>query len=192
MILALDLATITGYALGDHEGIKLSGARRMPDTGADLYRFGSAFRHWLTTGLERHRPDRVAFEQPILSKETQLVTCRKLYGLAYHTELICGDLAIPCGEVNMSDWRKHFLGKGYPRKRKDVKAAVMARCRDRGFKFSTDDEAEAIAILDYVLSCENPNFALGATPLFQDIDRPFAASAKDVRTAALRRAAGLQ
>lgn len=191
-VLALDLATVTGYALGDHDGIKLSGARRMPDTGDDLGRFAFAFRAWLTTGLTRHRPRRIVFEQPILSKQTNINTCRKLYGLAWQTELTCRDLGFECGEVNMSDWRKHFLGKGYPRKRALVKKAVMARCVDRGFKFDSDDEAEAIAILDYTLACENPQNALSATPLFQNVTQPFEIAAKSSRSETLAKIAGLR
>lgn len=201
LTLALDLATVTGFALGDLAGIKVSGSRRMPKTGDDLGYFAHAYRTWLTTGLQRHKPARVVFEQPIMRGEgSSLVTLRKLYGLAWQTELTCRDLKIPCQEVNMSDWRVHFLGKGnVPRKREAVKAAVMQMCRVRGFEFDDDNEAEAIAILDYALACATPAFAINASPLFNHpgnlpptMPDPPPGAAKAARTAALKKAAGLQ
>lgn len=177
MILALDLATVTGFALGDLSGIKISGSRQFPKTGTDIGWFADAFRSWLATGLKRHRPTKVVYEQPIIhGPETTLATCRKLYGLAWQTELTCRDLKMEgvlgqtfvVEEVNISDWRTHFLGRGYPRSREACKAAVKQMCRVRGFLFDDDNEAEAIAILDYALACAAPASAIRATPLFAD------------------------
>lgn len=170
MILALDLATVVGFALGDVRGVKISGSRRLPATGDDIGAFAHAFRGWLTTGLNRHKPTKVVYEQPILrGTDTTLATCRKLYGLAWQTELTCKDLGYGVEEINISDWRVHFLGRGnVPRERKDIKAAVMQMCRVRGFHFDDDNEAEAIAILDYAIACGSPASAIRATPLFAD------------------------
>lgn len=193
--LALDLATVTGFALGDLSGIQVSGSRRLPKTGDDLGYFAHAFRAWLTTGLQRHKPDLVVYEQPIMrGDQTMLITCRKLYGLAWQTELTCRDLKIPVKEVNMSDWRTHFLGKGnVPRDRASIKAAVMQMCRVRGFHFDDDNEAEAIAILDYALACAHPALGAAATPLFIHAGpEPVPGAAKAARTAALKKAAGLK
>jgi len=169
--LALDLATNTGFALGDLSGVKISGSRRFPSTGDDLYTFAKAFREWLTTGLKRHKPDRIVYEQPLLPGETTLITCRKLYGLAWQTEITAGDLGYvgeqKIAEVMNNDWMKHFLGAGnVPRKSKDRKAAVQRMCKIRGFHFDDEDEADAIGILDYDLACSSPASAIFATPLF--------------------------
>jgi hypothetical protein len=182
MLLALDLATVTGFALGDLNGIKVSGSRQFPKTGNDIGWFADAFRTWLTTGLKRHKPEKVVYEQPIIhGDETTLATCRKLYGLAWQTELTCRDLKkagvlrreFVVEEVNIGDWRTHFLGRGYPRERNACKAAVKQMCRVRGFLFEDDNEAEAIAILDYALACASPASAIRATPLFaNDGPRP--------------------
>lgn len=173
--LALDLATTTGFALGDNTGIIVSGSRRFPSYGEEIGRFAYAFRSWLKAGLRRHRPQMLVYEQPILG-HTALITARKLYGLAWETELAVIDLikarVLPedfvMAEVNISDWRTHFLGKGYPRDRKELKLAVMDMCRVRGFAFEegNDNEADAIAILDYALACMQPDRAVDATPLF--------------------------
>lgn len=174
MILSLDLATVTGFALGDLRGVKVSGSRRLPSTGEDIGAFAEAFRDWLTQGLTRHKPASLVYEQPIMAK-TALMTARKLYGLTWQTELTVRDLKkakvlapeFTVQEVNMSDWIKHFLGAGnVPRDRASRKAAVMQMCRVRGFHFDDDNEADAIAILDYALACASPASAIRATPLF--------------------------
>ncbi len=172
--LALDLATTTGFALGDETGIIVSGSRRFPSYGCEIGRFAYAYRSWLKAGLRRHKPEALVYEQPILG-HTALITARKLYGLAWETELAVIDLMksgelspdFQMAEVNISDWRTHFLGKGYPRDRAELKLAVMQMCRVRGFVFEegNDNEADALAILDYALACIKPERAFDATPL---------------------------
>lgn len=198
LTLALDLATVTGFALGDVNGIKVSGSRRMPSTGDDIGQFAEAFRDWLTKGLTRHKPARLVYEQPILPSETSLMTLRKLYGLTWQTELTARDLKkkgvlgpdFSVGEINMGDWIKHFLGAGnVPRDRPGRKAAVMQMCRVRGFHFDDDNEADALGVLDYDLACQSPASAIRATPLFAGVGpKP---TAKMTVAEVRRKAAGL-
>jgi hypothetical protein len=195
--LALDLATNIGFALGDRSGVILSGSRRLPKTGDDVGRFGRAFRDWLIIGLQRHKPELVVFEQPMLrGADTNLNTLRKLYGLAMLVELVCGDPkaigqneAIPVQEVNNGDWIKHFLGAGnVPRDSDARKKAVFRICGIRGWRPEDYDEGDALGILDYALSIESAEFALQATPLFAD---PPTLTPKEIRRRALAKAAGL-
>lgn len=172
LILALDLSTArTGFALGDLSGIRVSGSRGFPATGNDLYTLAVAYRTWLTTGLKRHKPDKIVYEMPMMLDNNAQITKRKLGGMAWQTELTAGDLGYvgddKIGEVNVSDWTGHFLGKGnVPQKSARRKLAVQNMCRIRGFHFDDEDEADAIAILDYALACESPASAIRATPLF--------------------------
>lgn len=193
-ILALDLATNIGFALGDLGGVKLSGSRKLPATGDDVGRFARAFSTWLQIGLKRHMPTVVVYEQPLLrSNGTSLATCRKLYGMAWEVERVCAEneFRIPVKEVNISDWRVHFLGRGnVPRKSDEAKKAVMRMCGIRGWAPQDFDQADALGILDFALACESPAQALKATPLFQDVAKPFV-SAGDLAKAAKRKAAGL-
>jgi hypothetical protein len=194
--LALDLATCTGFALGDRSGVILCGSRRLPKTGDDVGAFGRAFRDWLTIGLGRHKPELVVFEQPMLrGADTNLNTLRKLYGLAMMVELVCGDkkagFDIPVKEVNNGDWIKHFLGAGnVPRDSDARKKAVFRICKIRGWhpEDGDYDAADALGILDYTIATESAEFALQATPLFAD---PPVISAKEQRRRALAQAAGL-
>jgi hypothetical protein len=193
--LALDLATCTGFALGDRSGVSLSGSRQLPKTGDDLGKFGRAFRDWFTIGLARHKPELVVYEQPMLPGSTNINTLRKLYGLAFMVETVCGDKAagfdIPCKEVANGDWIKHFLGAGnVPRDSESRKKAVFRMCGIRGWRPEGFDEGDALGILDYAIATESAEHALQATPLFGVPAAPVM-SAKQRRMAALRKAAGL-
>lgn len=193
--LALDLATNIGFALGDRSGVSLSGSRRLPSTGDDLGQFGRAFRDWFIKGLRRHKPERVAYEQPMLrGDQTNLNTLRKLYGLAFMVETITGDkdlgFDIPTVEVNNGDWIKHFLGAGnVPRGSDERKKKVFRMCGIRGWRPEDYDEGDALGILDYVLATESAEFAMQATPLF---GTAVPLTAKQQRIQALKEAAGLK
>lgn len=194
--LALDLATCTGFALGDRSGVIVSGYRRFPSTGDDIGTFGRAFRDWLIKGLKRHQPELIVFEQPMLPNQTNINTLRKLYGMAFELETVASDAAMfgraegfPIKEVSNGDWIKHFLGAGnVPRSGDARKKAVFRMCGIRGWSPENHDEGDALGILDYALATESADFALQATPLF---GVPAELTASQVRKAALRKAAGL-
>ncbi len=168
-ILALDLATNFGWALGSPEdGVLQSGSHRLGKTGEDVGLFLHQFRTWLTDAIAGKTPDAIAFEQPVLpdARKTSITTLRKLYSLAGLTELIAHDAKIDCVEANTSDICTHFLGKGFPRKRDPRKKATIAKCRERGWRVSDDNHADALALLDFILSRQRPELALESTPLF--------------------------
>lgn len=80
-------------------------------------------------------------------------------GLAAHVESFGEAIgARQIHAVNMSVWRRHFLGK-MPRgtRKADLKGMAIERCRQLGFKPQKHDEAEAIGILTYACA------ALGIT-----------------------------
>lgn len=195
-ILALDLATCTGFALGGRSGVILSGYRRFPSTGDDIGAFGRAFRDWLVIGLKRHKPDLVVFESPLLTGLTNITTLRKLYGLAFELETVAGDAklldmnsGIECLEVSNGDWIKHFLGAGNVPPGGDArKKAVFRMCGIRGWSPENHDEGDALGILDYAIATGDALFALQATPLF---GQAVELTPKQQRLAALKKAAGL-
>jgi hypothetical protein len=168
-ILALDLATATGFACGSiDEGIVEHGTHRMPKTGEDVGLFLAHFREWLSGVTEHLQPWTIFFEAPVLPgrDKTSLITLRKLYSLAGLTELVAHDRQIDCREANASDITTHFIGKGAPRYGQRRKDATMQKCRDRGWTFVDENDADALALLDYALSLLKPERAIEATPLF--------------------------
>lgn len=167
-ILALDLATVTGFACGSITTVIDHGSVRLPKTGEDVGLFLFHFRKWLTESIGRLEPDTIFFESPVLPGrgKTSLITLRKLYSLAGLTELIAHDKAIDCREANTSDITTHFLGKSAPRFGDARKKATVARCIERGWKVVDDNDADSLALLDYAFALIRPELALDATPLF--------------------------
>lgn len=166
-ILALDLASCTGWAVGSpSDGVIEHGSYRLPKTGEDVGMFLAYFRKWLESTLTRIKADEVIFESPIMPKQTSLATLRKLYGLAGVTEEIVYERNLQCAEARIDQICKHFLGVGYPKKHDAKKAATVEKCRALGFKVVDDNDADAIALLDLAISIKKPSHALDTTPLF--------------------------
>lgn len=160
MILALDIATVTGWALGSLDCEPEAGRFRLPKTGDDIGRFVNAYRDWLVEMIDRHSPSRVVYESPLTTPgpQTNMMTLRKLGGLTVMTESVAVDMAVECKEANLSTIRKHFVGRGRAPKdvkdgRKWFKAAVMDRCQVKGWHPADDNEADALALLDFSLWC---------------------------------------
>lgn len=163
-LLALDLATVVGWAhcgLGyravtsleaqaiDRPTGVLSGSHRIAAPGVGIGGFLNAFDLWLSDLVTLHTPDILVFEAPILTGgQTSIDTARKLMCLAGVTELIAHRRQIPIvREVNVSSVKKHWTGNGRAKKFEMIDAA-----RARGFAPRTDDEADALAAMDFAAS----------------------------------------
>ncbi len=126
-IIGLDLATSTGFCVGDIGGEPTCGSHTLPSTREDIGGFLIAFEDWLTGFIDRQRPDAGFFEAPILFK-THTMTARKLMCLAGETERIFLRKKVPISEVNIKSAKLFFAGHGNADKPMMVGAA-----RKRGF-----------------------------------------------------------
>lgn len=160
-VLALDVATCVGWAFGGAGDPPASGTFRCPSTGDDSGRFLVGYAQWLTAKLRELGPKEVVFEAPILPRETNITTLRKLYSLAGITEFVCVLEGVSCTEITAGEWRRSFLGPYYPKggRRDELKMAVIAACRALGWNPVDDNEGDALAILHVVLSVRNPRYA---------------------------------
>lgn len=162
MLLALDIATQTGWAFGDPlthlcgagglpvPGPKpLSGSRRVLRPGAGLGESLSSVRQQWGKFLGEQRPAWVAYEAPIMGgSAANLSTVRLINGIIGTIESLCWELKIAAPiQVNVATIKKHFTGSG----RAD-KAAMMAAAARRGWSVSDDNEADALALFDLVAS----------------------------------------
>lgn len=102
---------------------------------------------------------RIYMEQPIhhasLTGHTNIDTLRVLAGICAHVHSFAAAMRLPTPvEVNVSSWRRDFIGsQKRGTKSPTLKALTMERCRQLGFKPEYEDEADAIGLLDYALSC---------------------------------------
>lgn len=168
MLLALDIATKTGWALGlPGNGLVASGVLALPKTGNDIGRFIAPYAVWLDQKIKESEITDVVFESPIMPGVTNVMTLRKLYGLTGRTEEICLDHGIGCRERHMQAWRKHFLGrasapkdiKDKAERRKWLKSECIRQCRARGWNPRDDNEADALGLMDCVLCTDYPEYA---------------------------------
>lgn len=197
-LLVLDLATATGFCFGTEAGPVEHGSFKLPSTGGDIGSFLNHYRTWLSAAISRWNPDEIVFEMPIMPDTTSLPIIRKLYSLCGLTELIAGDRHVRCGEANLLDIRRHFIGshrapkevtcepgckrKGCGRcrlaRRTWIKESTITMCRKRGFRPADDNDADALALFSYVQSTLTASWNAGhnareiATALSQESGKP--------------------
>jgi hypothetical protein len=161
-VLALDLATTTGWAYGVPGSIPRFGHIRFSKPGtshAETYR---AFRNWLDAkwNVRDEQPDAVVYESPavptIHSGKTNIDTIRLLVGFAEHLEEWCWG-KVKVEEVRVSTVRVHFLGQNL--KSQQAKTETMRRCRMLGWEVNTHDEGDACALWHYQCGWLNPRLA---------------------------------
>ncbi len=141
-ILALDLGTITGWALREPDGTVASGtvsfrSDRFSGGGMRFLRF----KRWLTEVKNTAGGiDAVYLEEVRRHAGT---SASQIYGgwLAILTAW-CEHHGIPYQGVPVGTIKRHVTGKGNA-----DKAAVIAAVRERGFAPADDNEAAAIALL---------------------------------------------
>lgn len=153
-IIALDLATRTGFCIGAPGTRPQFGCHVLPSTGTDIGSFAAAFDGWLRKLVAETAPARIIFEAPILPRQTQLITVRKLTGLAYHTELIAKQSGVRCAEAYKQRVSKFFVGTARPDKRDTILIAQR-----HGFDVHDDNAADAIAVWAWAVHCYAPEHA---------------------------------
>jgi hypothetical protein len=162
-ILALDLATQTGWAAW-HKHVTSVGSAHFKGTVGEAL---NAYQLWL---IERAGPLCegglvIVFETPWVGPKTHQDVARKLQGLAGVTEMVAHQLGVRCMEANNASVLLHFTGKGGG-KRKEKKARTITACNERGFHPRNDDEADAIALLDYAAHYLRVKTDIPEGPLF--------------------------
>ena len=150
-ILTLDLATLTGAAIGAGDVLPDLSHVVLPKTGEDGGAFFWAYRSWLLGMIDEHTPAVIVFESPILPRPfikdgrvispTNIVTTRRLQGLAAITEEVAYEAGLDCREVSVQAVKKALTDYGNA-----SKADMMIVARQYGLEPLVHDEADAFAI----------------------------------------------
>lgn len=156
-VLALDLATTTGWAL--HKpgmqrpffgAIRFSSAKG--EIGAQLVKF----HQFLVDQHQMHKLTDVVFEASLIPfGKINPETIYRLISLAGHAEYFAHRIGARCFKVELSSWRKHFIGRnpaGGGWKKDAAKKAALDACSAYGWATNLPDAAEACGILDFYLS----------------------------------------
>ena len=143
-ILALDLGTTTGYAIGG-EAIQ-SGTMRWAkrgaaeDAGARFRRFSA----WLRETITENGVSRVVYED--VRRHNATVAAHIYGGFKYALAAICGELGVEYEGVGVGVIKKHATERGNA-----SKLEMLAAANARGWQPADDNEADALWLLDYVL-----------------------------------------
>lgn len=166
-VLALDLATVTGWAYGKPEEKPLFGSQRFGKQGSSRARTYRSFRLWLDVFCSARPPTMIVFESAAtpswMAGRTNIDTVKLLMGLTEHLEEWCCD-RFELREASTSQVRTHFIGRNL--QSKIAKPLVVARCRERGWMVEDDNQGDACAIWDYQICCLRPDIGIATSPLF--------------------------
>lgn len=175
-ILALDLASQTGWAYGRPGSEPQHGTIRFASVGATHEAIFCAALDWAYDKCEDIEDEGIDANTVIIVWESPLQTSFKLGRTTNNTTTVLYGLPAVIGAVAYSrgiydirkadtrDVRMHFLGCSP--KRVKAKPMVKAQCRAMGWKVSDDNEADALATWHYMCSLIEPALALQPTPLF--------------------------
>jgi len=161
-VLALDLATTTGWAFGAPGSNPLCGHIRFAKPGSPRALVYRALRTWLEErwNVRDEQPDAIVYEAPmqamLMHGKTNIATLRLLGGLTEHLEEWALD-RVPLYEATVSSVRIHFLGRNYESKL--AKRLTFERCKMLGWDVATTDESDAAALWDFQCGWLNPRLA---------------------------------
>ena len=162
-ILALDLATRTGWARGRPGETPTFGRVLLHGDAPQRYR---ELRAWLTPQL--NDVDRVIYESAavpmLMMGRTNTDAIRFLIGCCEHVEELCHGV-VDLYEARVSAVRVHFIGRNM--KREAAKARTRERCVGLGWAVTNDDEADACALWSYAVCMARPDLAHTHSPLWR-------------------------
>jgi len=168
-VLALDLATTTGYAYGPPRGVPTFGSIRFIKPGGSRAQAYRNFRTWMDDkwNVRDHQPDLIVYESSnvqFMAGRTNVETIKMLIGLTEHLEEWAHN-KIELREATTAQVRAHFLGQNL--KSAIAKPMVVERCRSLGWMATTSDEGDALALWNFQCSFLDPEVGVRTSPLFQ-------------------------
>jgi hypothetical protein len=171
-ILALDVATVTGWCRGRVGEIPRCGSIHFkPHINASNNQiFGTALR-WLSEFLREDPPDLLIMESLLppdaMKNQTSRQVRDRLAGLHGIMRGVAHLRRVPqIAEASVGDIRAHFIFDRQLR-RNAAKDEVMRQCRRQGWPAKDHNEADACAIWSFACGLIDPKTALKLSPLFR-------------------------
>ncbi|PZU95499.1 MAG: hypothetical protein DI527_00385 [Chelatococcus sp.] len=148
LILALDLARVTGWAYGRAGEVPRCGSKELATAGSGNGTVGRGLLRWMTGFLAISPVEAIYVEAPRdprhMGNKTTLLTARQLIGLCFLADTVAEASGIyRVREADVQDVREVFLGQRRP---PDGKDAVQRRCRQLGWSAGDDNAADAAAL----------------------------------------------
>ncbi|KKM03870.1 hypothetical protein LCGC14_1770110 [marine sediment metagenome] len=148
MILALDLGTKMGYAVGNGKNVLASGMmdftpRRFDSGGMRFLRF----RRFLIEMVQEHGVTEIYFEEVVSHAAT--IAAHVFGGFLAHLQVFCDETKCPYQGIPVGTLKKFATGKGNA-----GKPMMIAAAQEKGWMAldnNSDDEADALWVLDYAV-----------------------------------------
>ena len=165
-VVALDLATTTGWAW-HRVGMPrpFFGAMKLPGGPHEVGKPADALERFLRDLFLTLRPEgpptHYFFEAQHIDGQINIDTVYRLIALGGIVEKFAFQTGAKVYKVHISEWRKHFIGRGAGFKRdgagrylpgEDPKELAIQKCAQYGWHTDVADAAEACGILDFSLS----------------------------------------
>ena len=169
MIMALDLASTSGWAVGIPGGTPISGSVRFASAGASHEAIFAKAAQWMNGVLVAHAPSLVVWEAPLATSFRRGTNNSVVVSMLFGLPAVIGAVAYLRGiydirKASTRDVRMHFIGqnpKGHIGKK-----LVMRQCRAMGWSPIDDNESDALALWHYMCALIEPKLAIAPTPLF--------------------------
>jgi hypothetical protein len=180
-VLALDLASVTGWAVGEPGGTPAHGSIRFASAGASHEAIFAAALKWISDKITFYAPGMIVWEAPMATSfrrgNTNTNTTTLLFGLP----AIVGAVAYlrevyDVRKAYTKDVRQHFIGQNA--KGHIGKKLVIRQCRAMGWSVSDDNEADALATWHYMCSLIEPKLAMRRRHFLGDAALAIAARAR--------------
>lgn len=166
-IIFYDFASVTGWCFGRPGETPVYGAQRLapPESPPEAV-FGGAIK-LVAEHLKEYQPVVFCYEAPRdprhMGKKTNIRTTLVTIGLCAVGSGVASRMGVyDVRDVDANHVRQYFLG--FKPAKDEVKAAVIRRCLDLGFKPDDDNAADAIAGWHFMASVIDPDRMSYLTP----------------------------
>lgn len=168
-VLALDLASLSGWAMGEPGGTPTHGTIRFASAGASHEAIFAGAMNWMAKMIAEHQINIVVWEAPLAASFKRGTTTVNVTTVLYGLPAVIGAVAFNKGihDVYKADTkavRLHFIGRNLPRAA--AKKLVKYQCGKMGWNVRDDNEADALATWSYMCSLLEPKLAVLPMPLF--------------------------
>jgi crossover junction endodeoxyribonuclease RuvC len=171
IVLALDLATRTGWARGMPGCEPTYGSIRWGNDGASIEAVLGEFTKWYIEQTNKlNRPDAIVYEAPIIARygnttSNTTAILQRLIGIAQGLGYVRGFHNERLQEVHVKTWRGYFIGRTQVDS-KEAKRLTIHKCRLLRWEPEDDNAADALGLWSYKCALLDPSTSIKVTPLF--------------------------
>lgn len=166
-VLGIDCGFSTGYGLLGGKKV-LSGSFPIAGTSDQMGVALRSFRELMLNRLiPQLSPEVIVAAVPFIGRDATPVSLRPIFGFECRLQEIADDNGIKYFRIYESEARRALVSPAkLPQRSKQIKEAIIAECRNRGWPCTDGHAADALCVADYQRSILMPRRSHENTPLF--------------------------